>query len=57
LEEVSVFNVFGDLGKEGVRFSMSGVVCLSESDDGWSTGWAHVPQLVGKMGKPGNCYT
>jgi len=57
LSRLASLLILGDAGKEVVRFSMSGVVYLGRSDDGWTIGWALVPQLVRPMGEPGNCCT
>jgi phosphohistidine phosphatase len=51
LSRLASLLILGDTGKEVVRFSTGGVVCLGIGDDGWAISWALVPQLVRQMDK------
>ena len=48
LNRLSSLLILGDQDKEVIRFTMGGIVCLSQMDDKWSTEWAVIPKVIHK---------
>ena len=46
LSRLASLLILGDPGKEVVRLSMGGVVCLGSSDDSWLVDWSIIPKIV-----------
>ena len=54
LSRLASLLILGNPGKEVVRFSMGGIVCLDRSNDGWLIDWSIVPKIVRQIDEPGN---
>ncbi len=48
LNRLSSLLILGDQDKEVIRFTMGGIVYLSQMDDKWSMEWAVIPKVIHK---------